>query len=976
MKEKENLKKAFLTKRKVIPSIIAIVAVIALIAVLVINQVTKRQGGVISAELAKAMTYEEVEEGDEIVEEAPNVRFDAFFLRDINSDGYAESIRGTCREIGAEDTLYMELNVVTEGYLRDGKISINGENFYLQTSLPKDNELKDNYIGNNIKTIELNEISNGTQKMITGIVRSGDYSYTSGKVAAIGSNINNYSKVNSVTLTGTYVNALGEETEINKTVEFNVDWYGTTRASLTEYVGGSYTNQTRNIEDAVNEEEGTLDLTFYVVPSETENELLLSKSYIEGEIPQLNGYDPVSVEVTGTNVTYTYDEETRVFTAERTAVVDESGIVTSNAYSNRYSAYRSNRYTVNVTYPIEAYQSLGTETIQIRIPVKAYYEGYNNPSEEFTNPYRSNIANATIVLTYEQEKGTITSFDITVGKRVYDPSYRYIVSKQKPLRIYNGVSEAETDDTYTVLWRAYIGTNQNTAGIIMKETQNGEEQVTDQFIKTDSSQESTDDVVSNVGIYFSGADTILGQDGYINVYDEDTGNLLVTFTANDWNRYTSSNPYRYEIPVKHIRVETSTPVADESYLYVYNIKEIDDDKITEKYEREEFDNLQYIKSTLVGYLGETYVETDTHQANYEAPVSVATISISNNTISTQSTEENDIITITADANTSANQVAWQNGIFLVKLPEEIIDAQINNVSISNSNVTIESYELIEQEGSIFIKIVTKNSTPLSYNISIDVDLSPDPRNATATRQIELYASNENGSDYYYSARDIYDVNNNLNTDEYVNHTTTSLSMVSPNSLLTNQTATNFDDQGSEVVSPEVADLKPVYAVVDQEQGEQTATIGVQIRNNYASTISEIQILGKIPFEGNTYVLNGADLGSSFTTKMTDAGITVPEELQEYATVYYSENTNPSNDLSDTSNGWVTAEEVTNWDNIKTYIIDLGDYVMETGAEYVFNYTVKIPNGLEFNQVSYSHHGVYFCLDTDEGNTEHQQNQTN
>ena len=45
--------------------------------------------------------------------------------------------------------------------------------------------------------------------------------------------------------------------------------------------------------------------------------------------------------------------------------------------------------------------------------------------------------------------------------------------------------------------------------------------------------------------------------GWIKVYDEDTGNLLVTFTENDWNKYTSSNPYKYEIPVKHIRIETS-----------------------------------------------------------------------------------------------------------------------------------------------------------------------------------------------------------------------------------------------------------------------------------------------------------------------------------------------------------------------------------------------------------------------------------
>ena len=105
-------------------------------------------------ELAKAMTYDQVEEGDEVLDETVNVQFDAFFLRDINNDGYAEGIRGTSKQIGEEDTLYMELNVRTAGYLKDAKIEINGKNFYLQTALPKDNELKNNYIGNNIKLIE------------------------------------------------------------------------------------------------------------------------------------------------------------------------------------------------------------------------------------------------------------------------------------------------------------------------------------------------------------------------------------------------------------------------------------------------------------------------------------------------------------------------------------------------------------------------------------------------------------------------------------------------------------------------------------------------------------------------------------------------------------------------------------------------------------------------------------------------------
>ena len=933
---------------------------IILIAYLLINAImlTKNnnlnpQGGVTTAELEVSKTYAQVEEGDEATQ-SEYVKFDAFFLRDLDGDGYAESIRGACREIGGEDTLYMELNVMTAGYLRDGKITVNGENFYLQTALPKDDELKDNYIGNNIKTIEFNDLANGTQKMLTGIVRSGDYSYSSQKAAAIGNNTNNYSKVNSVTLTGTWVSEDGQSTvDINKTVDFTIDWHGVTKASI------NTTNQTKYLEDTIDEENGTVNADFTIYTQETANELLLSSHHVEGEIPELNGYAPIDVSYTGSIGTFNYDAETRTFTIDREASVGEDGTITS-------SISRSSSYSIKVTYPIEAYRELGTETMQIKIPVKTYYEGYNNPSEEFTNPYKSNIAASTIVLNYRNLPSTEARFDVTVGKYVSSPSGRYIVSKEKPLRIYNGVSEKEKDDTYLVAWKAYIGTDQNIAGIVMKETKTGEQQVTDNFIKTDSSEESMEDVVSNIGIYFSNQADILGEDGWIKVYDDETDELIYEFTSSDWSKYTSSNPYKYELPVKHIRIETSVPVSDENYLYVYNIKELDDEKIVEKYDRENFDNLQYIKSTLVGYIGETYVNTDVHQANYEAPISVANISISNNTISTQSTEENDIITITANANTNSNQVAWQNGTFLVKLSEEIIDAEINNVEVNNSNVTIGNYELIEQDGSLFIKIMTQNDTPQSFSITIDTDITPDPRIATMTRQVELYASNENGENYYYTSQDIYDVDNDLNTEELVNYRTASISMVSPNSLLTNQIASNYDDKGSEIVSPEIADIKPVYAVVDQEQEEQTATVGVQIRNNYGSTISEIKILGKIPFEGNTYVLSGGDLGSTFTTKMVESGIQIPEELAQYATVYYSENETPTKDLEDEENGWITADKVENWDNIKTYLIDLGNYVMPTGKEYVFDYTVKIPNGLEFNEVSYSHHGVYFCLDTDEG----------
>ena len=468
-------------------------------------------------------------------------------------------------------------------------------------------------------------------------------------------------------------------------------------------------------------------------------------------------------------------------------------------------------------------------------------------------------------------------------------------------------------------------------------------------------------VVSNTGIAFTGADNLLKEDGWINVYDDQTDELLVTFTKENWNNYTVNNPYKYELPVKHVRVETSNTKADGS-IYVYHIKEIDDDILVANYEKAEFDTFQYIQSTLEAYMDGNHIETATHQAHYEAPFSIANISLSKDTISTQITEKNLKITISAEAYTVNNQIGWTDGSFLVKLPQEILTAEINNVEINNNQVSLLSYELLEIEDTWFIKINTsnQNENPQSYQITIDVNLTPDPRIATInSAKVELYASNQEVVDYYYSGADTYDVNDNLNTEELVNKRQANISLISPNSLLTNQTVSNFDDKGTIVISPQIADIRPLYVKVDNEKRQ--ATIGAQFRNNYSSTISDIKILGKIPFEGNTYALSGGDLNSTYTTNMTNEGILIPEELEGKVTIYYSENTNPDTDLTKTENGWKTKDQVTNWENIRTYFIDFEDTIINVGDEYIFYYTVELPNGLEFNEVSYSHHGITFSL---------------
>ena len=347
------------TGRKIFLSVIVLCTLItSIIGIIITLNSSKKVSRLSSPEISRSMTYDRVEEGEKAVEGTENVKFDAFFLRDLDGDGYAEGIRGTCKEIGKEDTLYMEINVQTAGVLKNAKITINGQNFYLQTSLPRDEQLKDNYIGNNTKEIELNDLSNGTQKLITGFVRSGDYTNNSTKIAAIGNDTSKYSKENNqIVLTGTYVTDEGEEIEISKTVNFTVDWYGKTSASITA------TTQTYQIANAIDEENQTFTTNFNVTIQETKQQLLLSKLFVEGTIPELNGYAPTEVKLTGSTDNFNYDETTRQFTIQRESTIDENGVVTT-------SIARSNTYKLQVKYPLEAYESIGTEEISIKIPVK------------------------------------------------------------------------------------------------------------------------------------------------------------------------------------------------------------------------------------------------------------------------------------------------------------------------------------------------------------------------------------------------------------------------------------------------------------------------------------------------------------------------------------------------------------------------------------------------------------------------------
>ena len=953
MRERVERTKNFLKENRV--SIISFVILFVLTFAVIIrlvsteNNKAEKSVKVNDPELARAMNYDRFEDGDEDIGGTNNVKFSAFFLRDVDGDGYADKIKGTCREVGTDDSLYMEIEVKDEGVLKNPKIEINGQNFYLAMSSPKDNEFKENYITSNAKIVEFNDFNAGTKKVFSGLVRSGDYTYSDLRMNAISNNINDMSRDdNKIVFSGTFVATDGTEIEINKEVNLSVDWYGTMKTEISAKNSAYY-----DLDSRIDTDNSKINLVATIQTDEIKNQLVISKNYVEGTIPQLNGYDPLEVSCSDANLKFSYDDTERKFVITKEATVDADREVT-------LSVPRNNVYSLNIVYPLEAYISMGVDSVQIQVPVLSYYEGFNNPNAEFTNPYKSDVVKDNLVYSFSRVLATENTISATVGKYVASPTNNYIISKDNILNAYKTTTDVVENDIYPVRWYMSRGTDEYDDGVVLAEQDDGGNKISDNFIFNNLSEGDMTNFVNNIGIAFSGADAFLNADGWIKVYDDDTDELLATFTKNNWSDYTEDSFYKYKLPVKHVRVETSKTNTS-SAMYVYNIKEIDNEVLSNEYSEDQIISSRYIVSTVTAKIG-TYANTVQGRAIYGVPYSIANLKISQNNFSTQTTEKNCEVNIEAQYQENCNENEWKNGKFLLQLPKGILIANINKISTSNDNVKIKNYEYYENDGVKFIKITTQNDVPQKYNIILNLDITPDPRISTTYDLIELWASNEVYGEYYNAGRDIYDINGDLDTTDMVAYDNADIVLNAPETLLTNQIATDYDKNGSLVVSPQIADVE---ASTDDDV-DHTVKIGMQIKNNYSNIVSDIDLMGVVPFEGNRNILNNEDLHSAFSTEMLYGGIEIPEDLQGKVSVYYSENEKPSKDLSNTSNGWKTANEISDWYKIKSYWIDFGNTTIDSMAEYVFYYTVRIPAGTEFNKIAYSHYGIEFALNTPEG----------
>jgi hypothetical protein len=886
-----------------------------------------------------------------------NVKFGAYFLRDLEGNNVAHMLDGTCKKLSDKDELYFDIQVNGDSYIENAKIEITNANFITEFNYLKDDFIKKNYVGN-YDTIEFNKIDGGSEELIKGVINSIPIT-----------NYNDYSKTAIIRFTCEYHDIYTEEvTLVEKEVPITVDWYGSLETRVEGAVSTYYPS---NISD------NTIKTNFTVYATEN---LIIKDRKIEIKIPNLRDWEPINARLSNDNAIW--NAETKTLTLNLETEFDENG-------QCRRQISNYDDYTIYITYPEEAfaYDISGDEwtddlfrnreTINCEIDVTT--TAYNNQGSEFENILTSeNQANSIIRFAEEEDP------DPVIGEETYIVEYSHRhdpIYLDKILENYNSVKSGEieadniTGDSITGSFNTTIVVERGALkdySLIQLEENNFK------FGKYDATK-----YLKDVKIDYSEISEILEDDGSMMIYNAETNELIKELSITEIkNRETVNIPEN----VAKVKIELRNLKKGEGIVYkgrnpryayrakrthIYIEKELDVNALVNDLDYTTIKNLAtyYSNISQKSYLKETNTLDKTSEINdssslryakSKANISVDPTIIRNSNETEEGEEENDEvigqeIKITVKTKNDYPQYTnWSKGEFIIELPSNFEYFKLDSVS---SNICeINGYEYFEENGKKLVRVFANTDATISFDVKAHVLV--DPISLSGTNYINLYYKNEACQDYYdTTTEDIYDVDLNGDKNEIVGYSAGSITTSAPSTMILQQKVSNYDNTGAFVIAPNIAEV---------DKDTNSATIEIGIKNNNEQAIKDCYLLGKIPYEGNTRVRNNVNLESTFTTTMSSEGIIVPEELTD-VTVYYSEKDSTNFDLNDQSNEWKTADAITDWNKVKTYLIDLSNRTIKAGERsYIFKYNITVPNGIDFNDVSYATVALKYNLQTSEG----------
>ena len=296
---------------------------------------------------------------------------------------------------------------------------------------------------------------------------------------------------------------------------------------------------------------------------------------------------------------------------------------------------------------------------------------------------------------------------------------------------------------------------------------------------------------------------------------------------------------------------------------------------------------------------------------------------------------------------------YGNSHFEIELPEYVENIDVTNLSLLyGEGLEIKSGEVNgrtiivdlagKQEG-INSGILT-NGTNIVLNANIKVDLYAPAK----TEQIKLRYTNSEATNYVDQGNKEVEI-----------------SYSAPTGLVAVNSISNYNNEGTITTSVKQGKKEGIIPVYGEARTAQNEII---VMNNNNNTVSNMSILGRIPYAGVKDLQTGEELGTTLDSKLV-SGIVGNERNRGEFIVYYSENGEATKDLNSQENGWIQNPQ--NLENIKSYLIVPVDenYNMEETEILRFSYSYSIPENLTHNENMYGTFGVYYTNNSELSKTQ-------
>ena len=832
-----------------------------------------------------------------------NVEFDAYF----EDDSHEIELNMASNE---NTKMYLEVSVENAGYLKNGVIEVSNANFSVDTNYQ--NEYIQKIEGNKIF---LNQIDSNNTVLLELPILFLDAEEVP---------VDYFSKTSEIKLDGVYVDSQAEENSIEAIRNLKVLWNAETKvianAGLSKYVPYS-----------ANEKYGILVQTKIQANLEN-NSLPVSSTGIDITVPKINNQNPCYVNVVANHTKATNGrEDGKEFNEQNYNYDEETGIlniqVQNNTNENGNISWKKNctdEYVVTYVYEgKEVYDYGMTNEIPFEVNMEISISAYSSEETNLKGAFLGSIV-------LKEKTSDVVDFELVNNTKE--------ISKGQIYANYDAKEKYET--VYELQYIANIGYADITEYIEFKQEQ-------DNFLTQDDKKGNT--TIENVNYVYNKSikvdiaefKNILGEEGFIEIYNE-SGTKIGIINKNS----QKDNSYIFDLAnlsTNKLTLKTSKPQT-EGKLSIVITKAIVGKQAYSKAQMVDFKKLGMTLNASTNLL------QDIKESSIELTETVTEAGLLVNTEKLSTVIKNEDVEIRVVLDTSnTSKSLYKNPVIKIKLPKNVEEVTVKKDDILfDDELKIKETKIVEENGQKVI-VVKVEGTQTKYNtdaeikganIVLNTDITLNSLTPNTKEKIVMYYTNENSKLYAK-------VDGVTGVDEK------EIELVAPSGLVAAAGISNYKEEAEELIA--VTDEK-----VEGELGiyspARTVTIKGIVINNNNNEISNVEILGRIPFKGNKNVDSNEDLKSTFSTILKSA-ISINGIDASLVKIYYSTNATASKDLQNVENNWV--EELTDFSKVKSYLIVIENQQLETGTKVQFTYDVEVPANLSHNNDVYSNYKVYY-----------------